>query len=191
MVRDQLAGGFTLRTQGALRPLEPPPGLIEPSEPHEGDRSRGQGGEDDRILPPAVRVCDPHRLLAELKPLRQRRARQRAGDPEVTRHWISRPGRRAPRANSSACSRCRLASSTRVDHSSATPRFCAAELRASLNASASSASAATTSSGNVLRSWQIVPQRPSRVRSSWWSANRREARGQSRAACACRIASAK
>ena len=89
---DQLAARLTVWTQGALGPPEPPLGLIEPSEPHQSNRSRGQGGEDDWILAPAVRVCDPHRLLAELQPLRQRQAGPRAGDPEVTETRNLEPG---------------------------------------------------------------------------------------------------
>ena len=84
IVHDQLGAGLTARTQRAPRPLEPLLGLIQAPQPEQGHRSRGQGGDDHLILAPAVRIDNPHRLLAQLEPRGEREAGQRAGDPEVS-----------------------------------------------------------------------------------------------------------
>ena len=141
-------------SQRALRPLEPPLGLIEPPEPQQGHRSRGQGGDDDRILAPAVRLGDPHRLLAELRAPRRTTVRstdrRSRGDRDS---GISSHGRPARRARSSACSRSRRASSSREDHSSATPRFCSATaLSSSLSARSPAGCAASAASTNGIAS---------------------------------------
>ena len=65
---------------------------------------RGERGHDDRILVPAVRVRDEHRLLAEPEPFRERAPGPRSGDAEM-----SEGADLKPRPTGSAGERQRLA----------------------------------------------------------------------------------
>ena len=166
------------------RLLEVAPRVIQPRGPQLGDPEILQRDISKRVTERA-RAC---RLPCQ-RPLHQRHrledgSKVAAPAREHERHLGQEHVKARPTFLGTASTR-RRARSRYAPLSSRSP----SKRRAIAKTSASSASAAATSSGNTLSKSQTVPARPSRVRSRWLSASRREASGQSRAACACRIAS--
>ena len=104
VVDDQLAAGLTARVQRALRALQPLLGLVQAPEPQQVQRPRREAGDEHRVLAPAVRLRDRHRLLGEREPGRAGLPGPRPGDREVAEraHLQPRAARRGGPARAPA-----------------------------------------------------------------------------------------
>ena len=113
MVNEQLGARLATRLQHALCALEPLLASSNRAQPEQRDRPCGERGDDDRVLVPAVRLGDPHRILTALEPRRDRQSGQRAGDRQVTRGSDLEPRPSCPAGQLQRLLEVRRASSTR------------------------------------------------------------------------------